>query len=128
MAEVTGEARWDAAGSLGIGILLVVIALFLAGEMSSLLLGESASPEDVAAMRTAIEGHPRVVRILNLRTEHIGPDEIVVAVKIEFDHGLTIEELSAEINAVEARIRGAVPAARLVFVEPDVYRASSAPN
>ncbi|MGH8976475.1 MAG: cation diffusion facilitator family transporter [Acidimicrobiia bacterium] len=122
MAHVTGEPRWDAAGSLAIGLLLVVIALFLAGEMASLLLGESATPEDVEKMRTAIGGHPSVVRIIHLRTEHIGPDEIVLATKLEFDHQMTIEQLADEIDRVEASIRAAVPATRLIFIEPDVYR------
>lgn len=123
MAHVTDEPRWDAAGSLAIGILLVVIALFLAAEMSSLLLGEAATDEDVSAIRSAMTAEPQVLRVLNLRTEHIGPDDIVVAAKLEFDHGMTVEELADEINAVEARVRAAVPAARLVFIEPDVYRA-----
>ncbi|MGQ0826127.1 MAG: cation diffusion facilitator family transporter [Actinomycetota bacterium] len=122
MAEVTDEARWDAAGSLGIGVLLVVIAVFLAGEMSSLLLGEAATTEDVAAMRRAIEEHDSVQRVIHLRTEHIGPEEIVVAAKLEFDHALSFPQLAGEINGVEARIRAAVPSARLIFVEPDVYR------
>jgi cation diffusion facilitator family transporter len=122
MAHVTDEPRWDAAGSLGIGILLVIIAMFLAYEMSSLLLGEAATPEDVAAVRVAIGGDPPVERIIHLRTEHIGPDEIVVAAKLEFDHGLTFGQLADAINDVEARIRAAVPAARIIFIEPDVYR------
>ncbi|MET1002364.1 MAG: cation diffusion facilitator family transporter, partial [Acidimicrobiia bacterium] len=70
LAEITGEPRWDAAGSLGIGILLVVIAIFLAYEMSSLLLGEAATPGDVARMRDAMEAHPSMMRIIHLRTEH----------------------------------------------------------
>jgi cation diffusion facilitator family transporter len=123
MARITGEPRWDAAGSLAIGILLVVIAAFLANEMASLLLGESATQEDVAKIRQAIESSPCVERIIHLRTEHIGPDDIVLAAKLEFDHGMTIEQLADEINAVEKRVRSVVPATRLIFIEPDVYRA-----
>jgi cation diffusion facilitator family transporter len=122
MAHFTDEPRWDAAGSLAIGILLVVIAIFLAVEMSSLLLGEAATTEDVAKLRTAIEQHPTVGRIIHLRTEHIAPDEIVVATKLEFDHSLSFAQLADEINGVEARMRAAVPAARIIFIEPDVYR------
>ena len=107
-------------------MLLVVIALFLAGEMASLLLGESATPEDIDKMRTAIGGHSSVLRIIHLRTEHIGPDEIVLATKLEFDHGMTVEQLADEINNVEASIRAAVPATRLIFIEPDVYREGAA--
>ena len=121
-AQVTDEPRWDAGGSLGIGILLVVIAVFLAFEMSSLLLGEAAAPEDVTATRRAIEQDPRVVRIIHLRTEHIGPDEIVIAAKLEFDHDLTFGQLADAINEIEAHIRAAVPAAHIIFLEPDVYR------
>ena len=123
MAAVTDEPRWDAAGSLAIGILLVVIAIFLANEMASLLLGEAATHEDIAKIRGAIESHPCVVRIIHLRTEHIGPEDIMLATKLEFDHGMTIEQLAEEIDAVEARVRAAVPITRLIFIEPDVYRA-----
>ena len=109
LAAVTDEPRWDAAGSLAIGILLVVIAIFLAIEMASLLVGEAATPEDIAKIRGAIESHPCVVRIIHLRTEHIGPDDIMVATKVEFDHGMTIEQLADEIDAVEARVRDGSP-------------------
>jgi cation diffusion facilitator family transporter len=122
LAEITHEPRWDAAGSLAIGALLVVVAAVLAYEMSSLLLGESAAPEDLAAIRAAMESHPRVMRIIHLRTEHVGPDEIVVAAKLEFEHHLDVEHLATVIDEVEARTRAAVPAATLIFIEPDVYR------
>ena len=87
------------------------------------MLGEAATPADVAQMRDAMEAHPSMMRIIHLRTEHIGPEEIVVATKLEFDHALTFEQLADEIDAVEARVRAAVPAARIIFIEPDVYRA-----
>jgi cation diffusion facilitator family transporter len=122
-AHFTDEPRWDAAGSLAIGILLVVIAIFLANEMASLLLGESATPEDIDKIRRAIEDSPCVKQIIHMRTEHIGPDDIVLATKLEFDHGMTIEQLADAIDAVEARVRASVPATRLIFIEPDVYRA-----
>ena len=123
MAQVTDEPRWDAAGSLSIGVLLVVIALFLAAEMAGLLLGEAASDEDISRMRVAITAHDNVDRLIHLRTEHIGPDEIVVAAKASFLPGLTVEAVATTINEIEAAIRSAVPAARLIFVEPDLYRA-----
>lgn len=123
MAKVTDEPRWDAVGSLAIGMLLVVIALFLAAEMSSLLLGEAASTDDTARIRDAITGHDDVQRLIHLRTEHIGPEEIVVATKLEFSRELTMERLADVIDEVEARIRDAVPAARVIFVEPGIYRA-----
>jgi cation diffusion facilitator family transporter len=122
MARITHEPRWDAAGSLAIGVLLVVIALFLATEMASLLLGESATPDDIAEMRAVIEAEPDVLRIIHLRTEHIGPDEIVLAAKVEFHHELTVPQLAEVVNSIEHRVRTAVPAVRLIFIEPDVYR------
>jgi cation diffusion facilitator family transporter len=124
LAAVTDEPRWDAAGSLAIGALLVVVAVVLAVEMSSLLLGEAASPHDVAAIRTAMESHDEVLQVIHLRTEHNGPDDIVVAAKLEFRHDLTVRELADIIDEVEVRVRAAVPAAALVFLEPDVYRAA----
>jgi divalent metal cation (Fe/Co/Zn/Cd) transporter len=74
-------------------------------------------------MRAAITEHDKVQRIIHLRTEHIGPDEIVLATTIEFDRDLTMEQLAQAIDEVEARVRAAVPATRLIFVEPDIYRA-----
>ena len=123
MAHVTEEPRWDAAGSLGIGILLVVIALVLATEMKSLLIGESASPGDQEAIRDAIEGSPEVRRLIHMRTEHLGPDELLVAAKLEFDGTLSFADLAKAVDDTEARLREAVPSARVVYIEPDVARA-----
>jgi cation diffusion facilitator family transporter len=120
MGSLTGNDRWDAVGSLGIGVLLVVIAGVLVVEMKSLLIGEAASPSDVAAIRGAIEGSPSVRRVIHLRTEHLGPDELLVGAKVEFDHALSFVELAARIDGAEARLRAAVPAARVIYVEPDV--------
>jgi cation diffusion facilitator family transporter len=122
LAGATGNARWDGLGSLAIGCVLVTVAVILVIEMGSLLVGEAARPEVIAKIRRAVEDFPQVRRIIHLRTEHIGPDEIVVALKAEFDHGLTIEKLAGAIDALERDIRAAEPRATLVFVEPDVYR------
>jgi cation diffusion facilitator family transporter len=122
IADVTGNGRWDGVGSLGIGILLVAVAIVLVIEMSSLLMGEAARPEVVARIRDAIEAFPAVQRCIHLRTEHIGPDEIVVAAKVEFDPDLTVAQLATTIDALEVDIRTAEPHATLIFVEPDVYR------
>jgi cation diffusion facilitator family transporter len=122
VADLTGNGRWDGAGSLGIGVLLVAVAIVLVIEMSSLLVGESARPEVVARIRAAIEAFPAVQRCIHLRTEHLGPDEIVVAAKVEFDPALTIAQLATTIDALEVDIRAAEPRATLIFVEPDVYR------
>ena len=122
MGALTDNARWDAVGSLGIGVLLVTIAAVLVVEMKSLLIGEAASPRDVAAIRGALEGAPSVRRVIHLRTEHLGPEELLVGAKVEFDHNLSFVELAARIDGAEARLREAVPAARVVYVEPDVAR------
>jgi cation diffusion facilitator family transporter len=122
MAEITGNPRWDAVGSIVIGVLLIVIAIVLAIETKGLLIGEAASPADREAIVTAIEGSQHVDRLIHLRTQHLGPDEILVAGKVEYDGVLTFDELAAAIDATEARIRAAVPSARLVYLEPDLLR------
>ena len=122
LSKLTDNARWDGAGSVAIGLLLVAVAVVLVIEMSSLLVGESARPQVVAAIQSAIENHQLVKRVIHLRTEHIGPEEIMVAAKIEFDHSLSVTELSDAIDSVEVDIRAAEPRATLIFLEPDVYR------
>jgi len=124
LAEVTGNPRWDAVGSIGIGILLVVIAIVLAAEMKSLLIGESATAQTESAIRAAIRDGPEVRRIIHLRTLHLGPDELLVAAKVELDSP-SVPDLTRAIDTVEVRIRAAVPIARLIYLEPDVYRSDA---
>ncbi|HXY93294.1 MAG TPA: cation diffusion facilitator family transporter [Acidimicrobiia bacterium] len=121
LAEITGNPRWDAAGSLGIGALLGVIAVVLATEMKSLLIGEAVTPALEHTIRTAILDGPEVRRIIHLRTMHLGPEDVTVATKLELTCD-TMPELAQCIDTVEARVRAAAPVARLIFVEPDVYR------
>jgi cation diffusion facilitator family transporter len=123
LAHLTDDARWDAAGSLGIGILLVIIAVILVIEMKSLLIGESASPADEAAISAALLASPDICQVIHLRTEHLGPEDLLVVAKVELAHHLTLPDIAARIDAAEANLRAAVPAARLVFLEPDVARA-----
>jgi divalent metal cation (Fe/Co/Zn/Cd) transporter len=122
MSKVTGNGRWDALGSLAIGVLLCVIAIFLAVEMKGLLIGESASPDMERRIVDALNGHDEVNHLIHLRTEHLGPDELLVAAKVEFTHSLTMHELASAIDEAEARVRQAVPAARLIYLEPDIQR------
>ncbi len=122
LAWITGNERFDAVGSLAIGVLLVVIASLLAVEMSSLVVGESASALEVGAVEEAIRRGPNVLRLIHLRTLHLGPDDVLVAAKVEFDASLSVGELADSIDGTEAEIRAALPQARLVFIEPDVYR------
>jgi cation diffusion facilitator family transporter len=125
LATVTDEPRFDAAGSLAIGALLVVIAVILAIEMRSLLIGESASPKVQAEIERAIEGAREVRRIIHLRTMHLGPDELLVAAKVELD-APSIPAVAKAIDVIEARIRAVVPIARVVYLEPDLYRSEAA--
>lgn len=122
MGHFTGDARWDAVGSVAIGVLLVVIAAILAIEMKSLLIGESVSRADEDLIRATLTGHPQVTHLINLRTEHLGPDDVLVAAKLEFARDLTMAELAAAIDGVESDLRRAYPRAHLVFVEPDIAR------
>jgi len=120
LAELTGNARWDALGSIGIGILLGVIAVVLAIEMKSLLIGEAVSPDVDASIRTAILDGPEVSRVIHLRTSHLGPDDVLLAAKLEFTCDTTAT-LARAIDTVEARVRTSTPIIRLIFFEPDFY-------
>ncbi|MGW4461117.1 cation diffusion facilitator family transporter [Micromonospora sp. NPDC004704] len=126
MTLVTGNGRWDAAGTLAIGILLVCIAIILAVETKSLLLGEGASPEDVSAIERAVNEGSEVERIIHMRTLHLGPEELLVAAKIAVTPSASAEALARDIDTVEARIRTAVPIARVIYLEPDIYSAQAA--
>lgn len=124
-SHVTGEPRWDAVGSIAIGVLLVVIATVLASETKALLIGESVGDDDLVAIEAALLSESTVRSILNLRTEHISPDEILVAAKLHFRDDLDAPELSRAINRIESEVRAAVRAARYVFIEPDLPRTNS---
>jgi len=122
MAHFTHEPRWDAAGSIAIGVLLVVVALILGVEMKALLMGESASPEHQAALHNALRDHPYVQTVVYMHTEHVGPDAILVAAKAIFSPELSAADVSRSIDEAEASMRDAVPAARFIFIEPDIAR------
>ena len=119
LAHATGNARFDAAGSVAIGVLLVVIAIVLAIEMKSLLIGESATKGESDASSVRSRASPHVERLIHMRTEHLGPEEILVGAKIEFSSDLSVEELVGAMNATEDRIRAAVPTATVIYLEPD---------
>ena len=103
MAEITGDPRWDAVGSVVIGVLLIAIAIVLMIEMKGLLIGESASRSDEDAIVAALTAGARTsTSLMHLKTQHIGPDEILVAAKLEFDGTLTFEQLTESIDAAEA--------------------------
>jgi len=119
---VTDNSVYDGIGSVVIGVILGVIAVFLCVEMKSLLIGESASPADRRRIDDAIAATPGVVRLIHSRTEHVGPEEILLAAKVEFESGLDVAGLAEAVDRVESAVRAAVPAARIIYVEPDLYR------
>jgi cation diffusion facilitator family transporter len=125
-ATITGDSRFDAYGTLTIGVLLGAISVVLAIEMKSLLLGESASPDHVEAISAAITSDERVQRLLHLQTQHIGPDELLIAGKVALSPSLSFEQIVETINHVEGCIRAAVPIARIIYLEPDKPREQSA--
>lgn len=122
LAEVTGNPRWDAVGSVAIGLLLVVIALVLAAEMKPLLIGEAASDSDVAMITAALQSSANVNSVIHLRTVHLGPDDLLVAAKVDFEHSLTVEQLAEAIDRAEAALRNAVPKTTTIYIEPDIRR------
>jgi cation diffusion facilitator family transporter len=124
LATITGNDRFDAIGSVAIGLLLGVIAIVLATEMKSLLIGEAASPHLEQTIRDAIGTSPEVERVIHLRTLHLGPDEVLLAAKLEF-RSASVEQLARDIDAVERRIRDAAPIATVIYLEPDLYRSTS---
>lgn len=126
MAVLTGDGVWDGIGTLMIGVLLAVIAIVLAIETKSLLVGEGASPEVEEQIRAALEGAPEVARVIHMRTLHLGPEELLVAAKIAVEHNDTATEVAQGIDEAERRIRAAVPIARVIYLEPDLDRLRSA--
>jgi len=123
MTLVTGNGLWDAAATGLIGLLLVFVAVVLAVETKSLLLGESASVSDVRAIEAALLG-PGVGRIIHLKTMHLGPEELLVAAKIAVESADTGAQIAQAIDAAERRVRAAVPSAKVMYLEPDIYSAS----
>lgn len=128
LTAITDDPRWDALGSIVIGLVLVVIALFLARETKSLLIGESIIKSDEDDLVRTIEKNPLVKRIIHLRTQHLAPEQVLVTVKLEFDNTLNMQELALAIDSVEADIRAILPTADKIFIEPDIYRSEDSPK
>ncbi|MDI2132617.1 cation diffusion facilitator family transporter [Yinghuangia seranimata] len=126
LTVLTGNGRWDGVGTLCIGLLLVVIAIVLAMETRSLLLGEAADLDTVRAIEKAMVDGDEVERIIHMRTLHLGPEELLVAAKIAVNARDTAAEVADAIDNAEARVRAAVPIARVIYLEPDIYRAPGA--
>ena len=123
LGHFTHEPRWDAAGSIAIGVLLVAVAFILGVEMKALLMGETASKEDRLALSKALRQHPQISEVAYMHTEHLGPDTLLVATKVIFDPALSAADVSRIIDEAEAAMRAVVPTAKFIFIEPDMQRA-----
>ncbi len=122
LALITQNAYFDVVGAATIGVLLVVVAITLAIEVKSLLVGESASTESIKSIRAATEGTDGVTQLIHMKTLHIAPEELLVTMKIGTDRNVTATQIAAIIDAIEVNVREAEPMATQIYVEPDIYR------
>jgi cation diffusion facilitator family transporter len=125
---LTGDPVWDAIGTIAIGVLLVAVAVVLGIETKSLLVGEGASRADVDKIRDAFNASTRVEALIHMKTLYLGPDELLVAAKVAFPKTTRVADVARAINEVEAEIRAAVPVARVIYIEPDIYQPSATPS
>jgi cation diffusion facilitator family transporter len=119
---LTDDPVWDGVGTLSIGVLLGAVAVVLAIEMKGLLIGESASRSSVDAIRDALVDGTSVLRVIHLKTMHLGPDELLVAAKVAVEPSLGLPEIARAIDAAEVRVRAVEPLARQLYLEPDLDR------
>ncbi|WP_280313157.1 cation diffusion facilitator family transporter [Nocardia abscessus] len=122
LTMITHDPIWDGVGTLAIGGLLGVIAVVLIVEMQSLLIGEGATPEENGKIRANLVDDTRIDRVIHLKTQYLGPEELLVAAKVGVVPGLDVAAIANAIDDAEARVRAAVPAARVIYLEPDLYR------
>jgi cation diffusion facilitator family transporter len=122
LTVLTGNPIWDGIGTALIGALLAVIAVILMIEMHSLLIGEGATAQDLAAISDALAGTEHVERVIHLRTQYLGPEEMLVGAKIALAPGAELTTVAAAIDRAEAAVRAAVPAATVIYLEPDLDR------
>jgi cation diffusion facilitator family transporter len=125
LSMLTGDPVWDGIGTMAIGALLGIIAVILMIEMHSLLIGEGATSQEDKAIRAALEQTPNVDRLIHIRTQYLGPDELLVGAKIALAADTDLATVAATIDAAEVAVRAAVPAARVIYLEPDLDRAST---
>jgi divalent metal cation (Fe/Co/Zn/Cd) transporter len=125
LAAVTGNEAFDALGTIAIGVLLLVIAIVLMVEMKGLLIGEPVRPGEEQAIREALTTPAGVRSVIHLRTQHLGPDDVLVAAKIEIAPNSSIAEVADLIDEAEVAVRAVVPSARLIYLEPDLRKATT---
>ncbi len=122
IAVITGNGVWDGVGTVAIGVLLVLVAIVLGIEVKSLLVGEGASAEDATAITRAALAGDDIERIIHMKTLYLGPDELMVGMKVAVPATDSAREVAGAIDAVEQRVRAAVPTAKVIYIEPDIYR------
>lgn len=125
MTVLTGDPVWDAIGTLCIGALLGVIAVILIVETKSLLIGEGSGPAELRTIRAVLVGDG-VDRVIHVKTQYLGPDELLVAAKIAVPASMSTEQVAQAIDEAEGRVRAAVPPARIIYLEPDLDRTPAA--
>jgi len=123
LTVLTHDPIYDAYGTLAIGALLILVAIILGAETSSLLVGEGATADDTTLIRDALEVVVGKGAVIHMKTLYLGPDELMLGAKISVAKGATGEEIAETINAAEESVRNAVPATRVIYLEPDIKRA-----
>lgn len=118
---ITGDAVFDAIGTICIGVLLVLVAIVLGIETKSLLVGEGATPDDVQRIRGVFNAHPEVEALIHMKTLYLGPEELLIAAKVAFPSQTKLGEVAGSINTLEGELRAAIPHARVIYIEPDIY-------
>jgi cation diffusion facilitator family transporter len=126
LSTLTDNPVFDALGTIAIGVLLGIIAVILIIEMKSLLIGEGATDPVLERIVSELEAGSDVARVIHIRTQYVGPEELLVAAKIALVPGMTVEAVARAIDDAELRVREAVPDARLIYLEPDLYRTAAA--
>jgi divalent metal cation (Fe/Co/Zn/Cd) transporter len=126
LAHVTGRPIFDAAASIFIGVVLFILALFIARETKALLIGESAGSRDREHIRQAICNVHEITSCGQLLTMHLGPEDILVNMEVEFLDGLSTDEVEAVIEKVEKSVKAAVPAVTKIFIEAQSLKKKSA--
>ncbi|MGI8392733.1 cation diffusion facilitator family transporter [Leucobacter sp. Z1108] len=121
LTVLTGNSVFDGAATIAIGVLLILIAAVIGWEVKSLLVGEGASDGDVAKIEAALLASSDVDRIIHMKTLYVGPDEFMIGAKVSLAADRTMKEVSVIVNLAERRVREAVPAARIIYIEPDVW-------
>jgi divalent metal cation (Fe/Co/Zn/Cd) transporter len=120
LVKTTGKPIWDGIGTLSIGVLLGVIAIILAREMHSLIIGEAASEVDRLKIESIIENNRQVVQLVEMRTQHLGPEEILIGLRVAFNETLQTKDIANLINELETDIRIELKNAGPIFIEPEI--------